>query len=113
MQLSDRYVDVRVDDHPRPIEELKRIFRIYDMTLLSREDPEDRVVIQGDIAKRLQDMLAKLGYYKGEATGEFDERTRGALERFMHLNNLENKIRKESIISGRVYRYLQELSETT
>ncbi|MFW9800871.1 MAG: DUF1028 domain-containing protein, partial [Candidatus Thorarchaeota archaeon] len=31
---NDRYVDVRVDDHPSPIEELERVFALYDMTLL-------------------------------------------------------------------------------
>jgi len=36
--MTDRYVDIRVDDHTAPIEELKRVFKIYDMTMLSRED---------------------------------------------------------------------------
>ncbi len=113
MHLSDRYVDVRVDDHPRPIEELKRIFRIYDLTLLSREKTDDVVVIDSAVTESLQRMLAKLGVYKGEVTGTYDERTRGALERFMHMNNLENKMRKDQSLWGDIYRYLQELSSTS
>src|ERR1700704_3833011 len=31
--LNDRWIDVRVDDHPRPIEELNRVFAVYDLTL--------------------------------------------------------------------------------
>ena len=36
---SDRWVDIRVDDHPSPIEELKRIFKLYDLTMLSGRIP--------------------------------------------------------------------------
>ncbi len=113
MRLSDRYVDLRVDEHPHPIDELKRIFRIFDMTLLSRERADDVVMIDSGVAEKLQVMLAKLGFYKGEVSGTYDERTRGALERFMHLNNLENKIRKDGALWGSIYRYLQELAETS
>lgn len=111
MRLSDRYVDIRIDDHPKPVEELKRIFRIYDMTLLSRDRANDVVVIDEKVALKLQETLGKLGYYKGDKTGIYDDRTRGALERFMHLNNLESKIRTDGRLWGSVYRYLQELSE--
>ncbi len=34
--LNDRWIDVRVDDHPAPIDELTRVFNIYDVTLLNR-----------------------------------------------------------------------------
>lgn len=112
MHLSDRYIDIRVDDHPKPIEELRRIFRIYDLTLLSRDRPEDIVTIDEKTTQELQESLAKLGYYKGPVNGDYDERTRGSLERFMHLNNLENKIRKDGALWGSVYRYIQELAET-
>jgi len=44
---NDRWVDIRVDEHPSPIEELKRVFQIYDMTMLTREDPTTLLVIQG------------------------------------------------------------------
>ncbi len=31
--FTDRYIDLRVDDHTTPIEELRRVFRIYDRLL--------------------------------------------------------------------------------
>lgn len=34
---NDRWIDVRVDDHPDPIGELERVFAVYDSTLLARE----------------------------------------------------------------------------
>jgi uncharacterized Ntn-hydrolase superfamily protein len=38
---NDRWIDVRVDDHETPIDELERVFKIYDVTLLERDEPED------------------------------------------------------------------------
>src|SRR5881398_4146504 len=52
--FNDRWIDIRVDDHPAPIEELIRIFNVYDLTLLNREDPKDVVVLKPDVV-RLED----------------------------------------------------------
>lgn len=32
--FNDRYIDLRVDDHAQPIEELKRIYKLYENTFL-------------------------------------------------------------------------------
>jgi len=32
--FNDRYIDLRVDDHPTPIQELKRIYKLYEKTFL-------------------------------------------------------------------------------
>lgn len=32
--FNDRYIDLRVDDHTEPIEELKRIYKLYERTFL-------------------------------------------------------------------------------
>ncbi|MHA1616661.1 MAG: DUF1028 domain-containing protein [Candidatus Njordarchaeales archaeon] len=106
---TDRYVDLRVDDHPEPVKELKRIFRIWDLTLLSREDPSDVVKLE-DVAEKIQLALKKLGYYKGEVTGKLDEETLKALENWMLINNFENKMRKDGYIWGSIYRYLMDLA---
>lgn len=51
--FTDRYVDIRVDEHPQPIAELRRIFRMYDMTFLSREDPKSILKIEGPLAAEI------------------------------------------------------------
>jgi len=106
---TDRYVDLRVDDHPEPVKELKRIFRIWDLTLLSREDPNDVVKLE-DVAEKLQIALKKLGYYRGEITGKLDKETIKALENWMLINNFENKMRKDGYMWGSIYRYLIDLA---
>ncbi len=89
---NDRYVDVRVDEHPRPIEELERIFKIYDMTLLSREDPSNLYPIGGPIATRMQGVLYDLGFLKEVSFDqEWPSEAEAALQEWTNTNNFENK----------------------
>jgi len=106
---TDRYVDLRVDDHPEPVQELKRLFKIWELTLLTREKSDD-IVDKNEVAAAVQRALKKLGYYKGEITGVWDAETENAFRDFMLINNFENKMRKDNYIWGTVYRYLLELS---
>ncbi|WP_435358914.1 DUF1028 domain-containing protein [Haloarchaeobius sp. DFWS5] len=87
---NDRWVDVRVDDHEHPIDELERVFRLYDITLLAREQPEDTRELDGDTAREVTATLAELGFYDGDATDDFGETERDALEAFRGMNNFEN-----------------------
>jgi len=102
-----KYVDLRVDDHPDPVNELVRLFRIWELTILSREDPSD-VVDPAAVAGELQEALSILGFYRGPVTGELNEETLRALEEWMAVNNFENKIRRDGLIWGSVYRFLLE-----
>ncbi len=87
---NDRWVDVRVDDHERPIDELERVFKIYDVTLLEREAPDETRELAGETAVAVGSALADLGFYDGEPTAEFGEDARDALESFRGMNNFEN-----------------------
>jgi uncharacterized Ntn-hydrolase superfamily protein len=102
--FNDRWIDVRVDDHPAPIDELTRIFSLYDVTLLNREDPKDIVVLTPSVVKDLQRGLTALGFYRGSEHGRYDKATRQAFKDWAGMNNLENKIRNDGKIWGSVYR---------
>jgi len=103
---NDRYVDVRVDEHPSPIEELERIFKIYDMTLLSRENPDTLIKIDGKVAKLIQKSLIKLGFLDKPVSDEFSEREKAALEEWTNTNNFENKARDDGTIWPSVIEYM-------
>jgi uncharacterized Ntn-hydrolase superfamily protein len=107
---SDRYIDLRVDEHPAPIEELRRVFKIYDMTMLSREIPKDLLTIDRDITMVLQRDLKKLGIYDGNVTGDFDTATRKALAYFVNVNNFENKMHEDGRIWKSILDYLEGLA---
>jgi uncharacterized Ntn-hydrolase superfamily protein len=90
---NDRWIDVRVDDHDSPIDELERVFRLYDVTLLEREAPDETRELTDDAAAEVATALADLGFLEeGDATGvdAFGEPQREALETFRGMNNFEN-----------------------
>ncbi|WP_054842483.1 DUF1028 domain-containing protein [Vulcanisaeta distributa] len=105
--LTDTYVDLRVDDHPDPpVSELRRLFSIWELTLLSREDPND-VVLKSNVALTVQRILKGLGLYSGDVNGNWDEATEEAFRAWAGLENFENKVRNDDKIwGGSVYRYL-------
>jgi uncharacterized Ntn-hydrolase superfamily protein len=108
--FTDRYVDLRVDDHRAPIEELRRVFKIYDMTMLSREDPRNLLTIDRDISIALQRDLKVLGMYDGPISGIFDDQTKRALKDFVNVNNFENKMHEEGRIWRSILDYIQDLA---
>lgn len=87
---NDRWIDVRVDDHENPIDELERVFRIYDVTLLERAPPENLRTLEGPEAEEVCAALADLGLYEGPLADTFGSAERAALEEFRGLNNFEN-----------------------
>jgi uncharacterized Ntn-hydrolase superfamily protein len=87
---NDRWVDVRVDDHDEPIAELERVFKLYDVTLLEREEPDETRNLSGETAEEVASTLADLGLYDGTVAETFGEEARDALEDFRGLNNFEN-----------------------
>ncbi|MGC9072205.1 MAG: DUF1028 domain-containing protein [Acidilobus sp.] len=101
----DRYVDLRVDDNPDPVRELRRLFEVWELTILEREDPSD-VYGLSEVAGKLQEALSRLGYYKGPITGVVDQATIKALEEWAGYNNFENKLRPDGRIWGSLYRFL-------
>ncbi len=106
--FNDRYIDLRVDDHPAPIAELNRVFQIYDLTLLQREDPQDVVRLQGPVAEDIQARLAKAEFYGGPVDGRWSGESEEALERFFHVHNFESKWRDDGFLWSSVYRYMKE-----
>ncbi|MGY5876405.1 MAG: DUF1028 domain-containing protein [Candidatus Thorarchaeota archaeon] len=106
--VLDRWIDVRVDEHSSPIEELERVFQIYDMTLLSREDPSRLRKLQGDLAIKVQKALQKLGLVDSVTDDEFPEK---ALEKFMGISNFENKMRDDGTIWQSVLEYMFKEAE--
>lgn len=105
---TDRWVDIRVDDHPAPIEELKRVFRLYDLTMLSREDPATLLPIEGELAVSLQHDLGVLGFYAGRPTGAWDEASRAAFVKYIGENNFENKLRDDDRVWPSIVHHLAE-----
>jgi uncharacterized Ntn-hydrolase superfamily protein len=59
--LSDILVDLRVDDHARPIQELRRIYGLH-RRLFEVSPREDWLPLDGDLRAEVDERLARLGY---------------------------------------------------
>jgi len=68
-KLSDVVVDLRVEHHERPIEELQRIYRRH-QAIFGETPREEWVEVDDALAEELRERLAKLGY-EGELGDSF------------------------------------------
>jgi uncharacterized Ntn-hydrolase superfamily protein len=59
--LSDILVDLRVDDHERPIQELRRIHELH-FRLFGLSPREDWLPLEGELRAEVDERLARLGY---------------------------------------------------
>ena len=69
--LSDVVVDLRVDDHARPIVELRRLYALH-RELFGVTPAEDWLDVDDALRGELQERLAKLGF-EGELAQAFDD----------------------------------------
>jgi uncharacterized Ntn-hydrolase superfamily protein len=80
---GDVAVDLRVDDHPQPVAELERIYRIHDL-LFGQTPDEEWLDVDAGLAAELRERLAALGY-----EGDLVE----ALAAWAGTENLEERVR--------------------
>lgn len=95
---NDRYIDLRVDDHPEAPRELARLFAVWDTTMLIRNDP--LLPAGPELVADLQRRLAVLGNYAGKPSGVYDDPTRKALGEWAGEHNLEGRLREDDQISN-------------
>lgn len=65
--LSDSVVDLRVDDHERPLEELRRIYAMH-QAIFGETPREEWLEVDDALGRELRDRLGRLGY-----EGDLDE----------------------------------------
>lgn len=104
--FNDRYIDLRVDDHPKPIEELKRLLELHQL-YLGKTDPEDLLAIDDNLARELQQMMARRGY-SATVTGMWDEQSKKAFREFAGVENLEERLQEGPFIDRVVLKFLRE-----
>jgi uncharacterized Ntn-hydrolase superfamily protein len=80
--LSDVVVDLRVDDHELPIEELRRIYRLHD-EIFGKTPRSQWLDVDEELADELRGRLTRLGY-----EGELEE----AFTRWAATENLEERV---------------------
>lgn len=104
--FNDRYLDLRVDDHPHPIDELERLLGLHHL-YLGKPSAKDRLKIDANIARELQGILAGQGYAVPQ-NGVWDQTTEDAFDRFCGVENLEERFMKGGVIDRVVLEFLRE-----
>jgi len=105
---NDRYIDLRVDDHPDAPTELARLFEVWDSTMLVRHDP--LLLASPALVADLQRRLAAIGRYEGDAAGVYDDATRTALAGWAGEVNLEGRLRDDEQISNQLVMELRDIT---
>ncbi len=103
---NDRYIDLRVDDHPQPITELARILRIHRL-LFEKAPVAECVPVTEQLATEVQRLLQQTGFYSGPLSGVLDDETRSALEAWAGVENLEERLRSDDLIDPQVLEQLR------
>lgn len=93
---GDRYIDLRVDDHPEPITELGRLLELHRL-YLTRSSPDDLMTVGEAVTRELQAILRQSGQYEGEVNGVYDEATKRALWALYGIENLEERWHEQLI----------------
>jgi uncharacterized Ntn-hydrolase superfamily protein len=95
--LSDVVVDLRTDDHRRPVEELTRLYGLHDL-LFGKTQRENWIPVDDDLRSELAERLTRLGY-----AGPIDE----SLPAWAGVENLEERVDGAAAIDPVVLRELR------
>ncbi|MGI8314138.1 DUF1028 domain-containing protein [Halobacillus mangrovi] len=106
--LSDVFVDLRVDDHPEPIEELERIYQLQQL-YFGETNPDDVIKIEGEEESNLRQWLAQLDYLTSPEVSE-DEFHKG-LTAYLHTENFEAREQDRGYIDMKVYEFMKTHAE--
>ena len=128
---NDRWIDLRVDDHPAPIDELQRLIELNHL-YLDRPAVEDLVPINEELATEIQQRLSSAGHSAQSSakpgglaeviesmglvrTGEprelpsnWDASWSNALMEWMSVENLEERATAAGWIDPRVLEFLRD-----
>jgi uncharacterized Ntn-hydrolase superfamily protein len=106
--FNDRYLDLRVDDDPAPIERLKGLVDLHHL-FFKPPVPGEMEPIEGELARELQQILFWAGFYDGPVSGEYDAPTRQALTALVGNENFEERFDEEQgLISRQVMAIFRE-----
>lgn len=101
----DRYIDLRVDDHPTPVVELRKLLELHRL-YFGATDNSRLTRAAGNVAKEMQQILTQLGYYQGDAHGIYDLATKEAFRKFCSVENFEERWREDEFVDREILQFM-------
>ncbi|MGB6406806.1 MAG: DUF1028 domain-containing protein [Planococcus donghaensis] len=102
---NDVKVDLRVDDHPEPIEELKRLYELHKMYAAPSSE---KLPIEKDVLMVIVEQLVKLGLLASVEHSNYDSEVKEALKTFCLRENFDDHWSEEALIDESVLEYLKK-----
>lgn len=105
LEANDRFIDLRVDEHPDPINELIRIYKLHQLYFAGPE-PEDVLTIEGELRVEIVAHLNRLGFLQEDHPA--DEQFFDGLTSFIRVENFERRELERGKIDRAILEYMRE-----
>lgn len=102
---NDVKVDLRVDDHPEPIEELQRLYKLHELFGTPAEEFLD---MEGEVFETVKGQLVKLGFLDSVDHPSYEGTVKEAFKTFALRENFDDRWTEENQIDEKVYAFLKE-----
>lgn len=106
LQANDRFIDLRVDEHPEPIKELIRIYQLHNL-YFGVTKKENILTVEGDVRDQITHHLHRLG--KIPTVDVANEELYKALTDFHAVENFEGRELEQGKIDKEVLDFLVNL----
>ncbi|QFF97759.1 DUF1028 domain-containing protein [Psychrobacillus glaciei] len=101
---NDRYIDLRVDDHEEPVQELARLLKLHRL-YFEATLTEDVVGIEGELVEELQNLLYENGHLDRDLT-EYDDLL-DAVQSYHLIENFDERVQERGFIDLKVMEYMR------
>lgn len=106
---NDRWIDLRVDDHPEPIAELRRLVMLH--RVYFDLDEADLQPLDDALLQRIAVDLVSLGHLSSADAAR--ERVEAALDHWAGIENLEERIRTDGQVDSVVLEMLSNAARSS
>lgn len=102
---TDRYIDLRVDDHPDPVQELIRLLKLRELYFEKPQD-EDVMELSSEQIKTIGEYLSTLEYVSSDSNSE--QQILDALDTYQHTENFDERVQPKGKLDRKVWEFLEE-----
>lgn len=102
---NDVKVDLRVDDHPEPIEEL---LRLYELHKIFGESTDEQLDIEGGLFEEIKGHLVRHGLLESADHAGYNDTVKEALKTFTLRENFDDRWTEERLIDEVLLEHLRK-----
>lgn len=100
---NDVKVDLRVDDHPEPIDELQRLYKLHQ---LFNAPSENFLTLEGDVFEEVKRKLAELELIDHTEYPSYEGAVKDGLKTFALSENFDDRWTEDNKIDEQVFEFL-------